>query len=306
VNRYIARRIIVAIPLLLTISFLVFSMTHLLPGDPARIIAGPQADERVVEQIRKHLGLDQPFFKQYVSYLSRAIQGDFGKSIWTREAVTKEISSRFPATIELAVSAMVFASVGGILLGVIAAVRRGSIIDQLSLLLSVGGMSMPPFWLGLMLLVYLAGKLELVPIGGRGGLQRLFLPAITLAVRPMALITRLTRTNMIDVLNRGYIWTARSKGLRESAVIYRHALKSAILPTITVIGLQFGTLLGGVIIIETVFVWPGLGRLLIASIMSRDFPVVQAIVLLLAVIFLVVNLLVDIAYAFLDPRITYK
>jgi ABC-type dipeptide/oligopeptide/nickel transport system permease component len=305
-GQYVLRRLIITIPLLLIVSFLAFSMTRFLPGDPARVIAGQDADEQVIKQIRHELGLDQPVLVQYRIYLSKILRGDFGNSIRTKSSVTSEIFSRFPATLELAISAMIIASIGGILLGVIAAVKRDGFVDRFALLLSISGMSIPHFWLGLILLVYLAGVLGWFPIGGRGNIMNLVLPAITLSARPLALITRLTRTNMIDVLNEGYIWTARSKGLKERIVVIRHALKNAILPTITVIGLQFGTLLAGVIVIETVFGWPGMGRLLISSIMSRDFPIVQAIILMMAFIFLMMNLLVDISYAFLDPRITYE
>lgn len=305
-GQYVLRRLIITIPLLLIVSFLAFSMSRFLPGDPARVIAGQDADEQVIEQIRHELGLDQPVLVQYRIYLSRILRGDFGNSIRTKASVTSEIFSRFPATLELAVSSMIIASIGGVFLGVIAAVKRDGLLDRFALLLSISGMSIPHFWLGLMLLIYLAGVLGLFPIGGRGNLTNLVLPAITLSARPLALITRLTRTNMIDVLNEGYIWTARSKGLKERIVVIRHALKNAILPTITVIGLQFGTLLAGVIVIETVFGWPGMGRLLISSIMSRDFPIVQAIILMMAFIFLMINLLVDISYAFLDPRVTYE
>ncbi len=305
-TRYIARRLLITIPLLLLVSMLAFALTHVLPGDPARVLAGVDSDEEVVEQIRIELGLDKPIYTQYFIYISKVLRGDFGKSLWTRIPVTEEIFARFPATLELALAAMLIASSGGILLGIISAVGRGRLVDQIALLLSISGMSIPHFWLGLILLVYLAGALELFPIGGRDVPINLVLPAVTLAARPLALITQLTRTNMIDVLNQDYIRTARAKGLKERTVLSTHALKNSLLPTITVIGLQFGTLLGGVIVIETVFTWPGLGRLLITSIMSRDFPVIQAIVLMLAVIFTVVNLLVDIAYATFDPRVVYE
>lgn len=301
--RYTARRLAFTVPLLLIVSFLAFLMTRLLPGDPARLLAGPYASNALVTQIRESLGLDKPIPSQYWHYLIGLLHGNLGVSIRTHSSVAQQLIGRLPATAELALAAMVIAVALGVPLGALAGRKPDGRLDRLSLVTSVAGMSIPQFWLGLMLLVYLAGSLGLFPIGGRSGVNSVILPALTLALQPAALIARLTRSVVITVLSRDYVRTARAKGASEWRVMTHHVMRNAIPPTVTVVALQFGTLLGGVIIIETIYGWPGIGSLLILAINSRDYPVVQGIILLIAVVFVLVNLAADLFNAYLDPRL---
>jgi len=300
---YIARRLVALIAVLFGVSLIIFAILKFVPGDPARLVAGMDASEADVQNIRHQLGLDRPVYVQYVTFVGNALHGNFGRSTRSLQPVSAELKLRLPATIELAVAAMLLATVFGVVLGVIAAVRPYSIWDNLSSFLAISGVSMPTFWLGLMLILIFSVTLRWFPVSGRGGLRHLVLPALTLAATSSAIIARQTRSDMLEVLHQDYVRTARAKGLTEQGVVFRHALRNALIPTTTVVGLQFGYLLGGAVITETVFAWPGVGRLLVDGIKFRDFPVVQATVLVLATIFVFVNLGVDLLYMALDPRI---
>lgn len=302
---YILRRLIYMFPILLGVSMVVFMILHLVPGDPARLVAGPDATLEDVQIIRSTLGLDRPLPVQYVSWLGNLLRGDLGRSARTHRAVTYELGLTVPATVELTLVAIVVAVFIGVTAGIIAAVRRNSIFDYSSMVVALLGVCTPSFWLGLMLMLIFAVKLDLFPTTGRGGLDHLVLPAVTLGAGAAAIIARVTRSSMLEVLNMDYIRTAHSKGLSSQAVILRHALKNAFIPVITVIGLEFGYLLAGAVITETVFAYPGVGRLLIDAIGYRDYPVIQGTLLLLAMQFALVNLVVDVIYVFLDPRISY-
>ncbi len=300
---YIARRLVALVAVLVGVSIIIFAILKFVPGDPARLVAGMDASEADVQNIRHQLGLDRPVYIQYLTFVGNALHGNFGRSTRSLQPVSAELKLRLPATIELAVAAMLLATVFGVVLGVIAAVRPYSIWDNLSSFLAISGVSMPTFWLGLMLILIFSVTLRWFPVSGRGGLRHLVLPALTLAATSSAIIARQTRSDMLDVLHQDYVRTARAKGLTEQGVIFRHALRNALIPTTTIVGLQFGYLLGGAVITETVFAWPGVGRLLVDGIKFRDFPVVQATVIVLATIFVFVNLGVDLLYMVLDPRI---
>ncbi|MBT9143376.1 MAG: Glutathione transport system permease protein GsiC [Dehalococcoidia bacterium] len=304
--QYIVRRLLLTIPVLAGVSLLVFSMVRLVPGDPAVAIAGVHATPEFIEQIREEFGLDKPLHTQYFIFMSRLLQGDLGISTHSRRPVTTEIWDRFPNTVELAVAAMAIATLIGVVAGVISATKRNSIFDNASMLVALFGVSVPVFWLGLMLLLLFAVILGWLPATGRGTISHLILPSITLATASTAIIARMTRSSMLEVLHQDFINTARAKGLREQIVVYKHALKNALIPVATIIGLRFGTLLSGAVLTETVFAWPGAGRLMVDSILARDYPVVQGGVLLFALTFVFVNLFVDILYSFLDPRIRYE
>jgi len=303
--RYLSRRLLAALVTLLGVSFIVFMLMHLLPGDPARLIAGLNSPEEEVIRLRSQLGLDQPLAIQYWRFLTHLIQGDLGKSIRSSAPVISEILARMPWTILLAFVSTLIATLLGIPAGVIAARWRNSLPDYLTSLVTLFGISMPVYWLGLMLIILFAVQLKWLPAGGNEGATSVILPAVTLAAFSVALIARMTRSSMLEVLGQDYLRTARAKGLRENAVIFRHALKNAFIPVITVIGLQLGMLLSGSVLTETVFGWPGIGLLLVDSIFARDYPVVQGVVMVFAVIFTLLNILVDIFYAYLDPRIHY-
>jgi peptide/nickel transport system permease protein len=303
---YIIRRLISTIPVLFGISLMLFFLLRALPGDPAQVIAGELATQKEVELIRQQLGLDEPVYVQYAKFLSRLVRFDFGKSTRTQYPVTQEIAPRLLNTVILAVAATVLACLLGIPAGIIAAVKPYTTLDMVVTALALFGMSMPAFWLGLMLIIILSVKLKLLPVGGSGGFMYLILPAVTLAAALIAAVARNTRSAMMEVLAQDYITTARSKGVQEKMVIIRHGLKNAFIPVITVIGLQFGTMLGGTVLTETVFAWPGLGRLLISSILARDYPVIQGSILIFALLFVLTNLLVDLTYAYFDPRVRYE
>lgn len=304
---YIFRRVFVSLITLLVIATVIFLMLRIIPGDPARIFAGETATHADVERLRVRLNLDKPITYQYYLFMSDLLRGDLGNSMRTNTAVIDEIKARLPNTIQLAVIAILMAALIGIPIGVIAAIKQYSFFDALASVGTLFGVAMPVYWLGLMLIVIFAVNLKWLPAAGnREGLRSAILPAITLAAFSIALITRMTRATILDTLAQEYVTTARAKGLRENWVILRHVLRNALIPVVTVVGLQFGYLLGGSILTETIFAWPGLGRLLTQSLFSRDYPMVQGLVLVFAAMFILVNLLVDILYAYIDPRIKYE
>jgi peptide/nickel transport system permease protein len=305
--RYIARRLLLAIPVIVGVSIAAFSMMHLIPGDPAlAMLRGqPQVTDADVQRVREQLGLNDPVPVQYLKYVSRAVQGDFGRSVQTRRPVLSDLAAQAPSTIELALAAMALAVTLGIVLGVISALHQNTWVDTLAMLGALFGVSMPSFWFGLILIFVFALKLGWLPATGQGGPERLVLPALALGMDFSAVTARLVRANLIEVLVADYVRTARAKGLAQSVVMLRHALRNAMIPSITIIGLQVGTLLGGAVVVETVFARQGIGRLLVSAILAQDFPVVQAIVLMAAVVYVLLNLVVDLAYAMFDPRIRY-
>jgi ABC-type dipeptide/oligopeptide/nickel transport system permease component len=305
----ILRRLLELIPTLIGVSLLTFFLMRMAPGDPVKLILGPQATPEAIEAERKKLGFDQPLMIQYFRYMKGVVQGDLGNSITTKRPVTEEIFSRLPATFELAVVSMVFAILTGIFVGVFSSVYPRSAIDNVSRIAVFVFLAMPAFWLGLELIIIFARNLEWFPPGDRGKpwtpsmLGHLVLPAITLGVGTGAFLSRILRSSMLQVLNMDYIRTARAKGLDGKRVLFKHALKNAMIPFVTIAGLSTGSLLGGAVIVETVFNWPGVGKLLVDSIRERDFPITMGAVLILAVIFVAVNLIVDMLYVVLDPRI---
>jgi peptide/nickel transport system permease protein len=304
---YFFRRLLLAIPVLIGASIVSFSMVRFLPGDPVSFMfAQTDAGADVIAQARKDLELDQPVPVQYLHYLGRILQGDFGRSIRSNRTILEAIWLEAPSTIELAITALGMSTVFGILLGTLAAHFHDSWLDKLCLVISLIGSSMPSFWLGTLLVFFFALRLGWLPATGQGGLNHLILPALTLGLQAIGVVSLLTRSNMRDVLNQEYIQTARSKGLTEWMVIVRHALKNALIPVVTIVGLQFGNLLGGAVIVENVFARTGVGRLAIDGITSRDYPIVQGVILLSAVVYTCVNLLTDLTYSVLDPRIRNK
>ena len=303
---YVARRFLTAIPTLVGVATVVFFMVHLLPGDPARIIAGPTASEADVERVREQLGLNLPLWDQYLYFMGHLLTGNLGQSARTGDTVLHEILQRLPYTAELAIISTVLATVIGVTLGVLAATRHNTRLDLLISGVSVFGVSMPVYWLGLMLIVVFAIDLHALPAAGAQDPLGFLLPSVTLACFSMGLVARQTRSAMLEVLGQDFVRTARAKGATRRSVLVRHALRNALLPVITAIGLQFGALIGGAVLTESVFGWPGVGRLMLDSIFSRDYPVVQGVVLLLATAFVLINLLVDLLYAYVDPRIRYS
>jgi ABC-type dipeptide/oligopeptide/nickel transport system permease component len=292
------------IPITFGILTLVFSLIHLIPGDPARQIAGPDAQEQDVKSVRKALGLDQPLWTQYVSYLSHVVRGDFGRSFQTNELVSKQIRERYPATIELAFGAMFIALLVAFPLGIISAIYRNSWIDNLARFFALIGVSMPSFWFGPLLIIAFAINHEWFPVSGRDqGLRSLVLPSLTMGLALAAILTRMIRVSLAEELTQLYVTTAIAKGVTRGRAIFRHALKNALIPVITVLALQFGSLLTGAIITEQIFSWPGLGRLLLQSISNRDYPQVQASILVIALTYILVNFISDLLYGVVDPRI---
>lgn len=303
--RYVARRLILTIPVLFGILLISFLLTH-MSGDPTDLMLAPETPDAVREEFRRQHGLNKPILVQFWHFSVRAVQGDFGNSLRFNEPALRLVFDRMGATIELALAAMGLAILIGIPAGVIAAYWRNTPIDLGVRAVTLFGLAVPSFYLGVVFIVVFAIWLRWLPSGGRGDWTNLILPASVLAVDLLALIARTTRSCMLDVLGQDYVRTARSKGVSESRVTWIHALRNAFIPILTVIGLQFGMLLGGVVVTETVFSWPGVGRLAVQAIYARDFPVVQATVFLFAIIFVLVNLIVDLLYALLDPRIAYK
>lgn len=305
-TRYIMRRFAMAIPLILVVITIVFLMLRIgLPGDPAQIMAGDRATPELIEQIRKNLGLDKSIPEQYLIFLRDAARGDLGRSVKFREPVLDVILKAFPFTIILTLASVTVGTFFGILVGIITALNRATWIDNLATVIVVFFYSIPTFWLGLMLILIFSVGLRVLPVQGASTPQHFILPTLNLAVGQVALIARLTRSGMIEVLNADYIRTARAKGLSERSVITRHTLKNVIIPIVTVVGLSFGALLGGAIITESIFGLPGVGLLAIDAIQNRDYPMIQGTVLLVAIMFIFVNIVVDILYAFIDPRIRY-
>ncbi|MFH1975330.1 MAG: nickel ABC transporter permease [Pseudomonadota bacterium] len=299
----IARRLIFLIPIIIGVTFISFSILRLTPGDPAQILLGENATEEDIRAIRQKFGLDKPFFVQYAIYISNVFRGDLGISIRTQRTVLAEVMARYPATLELAGTAVVIASLIGLIAGIIAASNQNSVFDYGSMIISLFGISMPIFWLGLMLMLVFSVILGWLPAVGRGTLAHLVLPAVSLGANSAAIIARMTRSSMLEVIRQDYIQTARAKGLAERVVLYKHAVRNALIPVITVMGIQFGYLLSGAVLTETVFAWPGVGRLMIQSIYMRDYPVVQGAILLVAINFTLVNLFVDVLYGYINPKI---
>lgn len=302
-HKYILKRLVMMLPVIFGVSFLVFFTLKLAPGDPARMVAGSEADEAAVEEIRTDLGLDKPIMLQYVTYMGNLLQGNMGTSYSTGKSVSAEIAARLPATAKLALCGMLIATIIAIPIGVLSATKQYSIVDNASMVFALLGVSIPNFWLGLMLILFFSLSLGWLPSGGNEGFASIIMPAVTLGVGSAANITRTTRSSMLEVINQDYIRTVRSKGVTEKKVILNHALHNALIPVVTVVGLQMGTLLGGAVVTETIFSWPGIGRLMIESIKKKDEPMVLGCLIIFALCFSIVNLLVDILYAYIDPRI---
>lgn len=304
---YIARRVIAAIPVILGVSVLTFSMLHLVPGDPvmAMFIESGGATREQIDSVRRSLGLYDPLPVQYWHYITHLAQGDFGRSIWGHHSVAELIREKFPATLQLAVAALGCAILLGTVFGIVAAVNRGNLVENVTMLIALAGVSMPSFWLGFLLILIFAIQLGWLPIASGPGFNRLILPALTLGFQAAAIIARMVRSTLVEVLSEDYVRTARAKGLAERVVIIHHGLRNALIPVVTLLGLQFGSLLSGTVIVESVFARQGVGRLLVEGIRSRDFPVVQGGVFFIALIYVFVNLGVDLIYGYLDPRIRY-
>jgi peptide/nickel transport system permease protein len=302
---YVGRRLLAAVPTLWGVATAVFIMARLLPGDPARVIAGLLATPEQVDRLRHQLGLDQPLPVQYLDYLGRLVRLDLGTSAHFGTPVAVEIASRLPYTAELALTAAAIAAVLGVLAGVAAALRRNTPVDVAISAVSVLGISVPAYWLGLMLIVVFAVQLRLLPAAGADSPAGIVLPALTLALLSVGLIARMTRSSLLEVLGQDYVRTARAKGARPSRVVLVHALRNALVPIVTALGLQLGALMGGAVLTESVFGWPGVGRLLLDSIFFRDYPMVQGLVLLFAVTYIAINLVVDLLYVAVDPRVRY-
>jgi glutathione transport system permease protein len=304
--KYLTQRLVGTLPVLVLISVLVFGFVHLLPGDPARLVAGQDATAEDIAAVRRELGLDRPLWEQYVTYVRRVVQGDFGISLKTRRRVSEEIGERFLPTFWLTLVSMAWATLAGLMIGVSSAVRRGRWQDYGGMFVAVSGISLPSFWLGLLLIDWLSVRLALFPTNGYGTWAHFVLPSITLGAGVAAVMARFTRSSFIEIAREDYIRTARAKGVFERLVIWKHVLRNALIPIITMVGLQFGFLLGGSIVVETVFSWPGLGRLLIDSVSFRDYPVIQAEILLFSLEFILINLLVDVLYGLVNPEIRYQ
>lgn len=302
----IVRRLLMLVPVLLGVSIVVFSIVHIIPGDPARIMAGVDASGEEIELIRRQLDLDKPVYFQYFLWMSKVLGGDFGRSIVTNQAVLPELIHRFSATLQLTIPAMIFAVLVGVTVGVVSATKPYSLFDHLSMVGALFGVSMPIFWMGLMFIFIFSVTLGLFPSSGRDGIEHIVLPALVLGLASTGIIARMTRSSMLEVLGQDYVRTARAKGATEEDVVYRHALKNAMIPIVTIVGLQFGYLLSGAVLTETVFNWPGIGRLMVDSIFNRDFPMIQGAVLLVASSFVFVNLLTDLLCAYLDPRVKFE
>jgi len=308
VTEYLIRRILLVIPVLFGVTLVTFILMYVVPGDPVLSMVGERYDQETLESLRAELHLDDPLPVQYLRYIGGVLRGDLGRSFITNRPVLQSIAEKFPNTLRLAFSAMVVATLIGLVVGIISAVRPYSLWDRLSMTFALAGISVPVFWVGLILILVVAVQFRLLPPSGFGGgnIKYLILPAITLGTRSAAFIARMTRANMLEVIHEDYIRTARSKGLREFWVINKHALRNVMIPIITVLGMDFGSYLSGSVLTESIFGWPGLGRFTLQAILKRDFPVIQGAVLFMAVIFVTVNLAVDLLYSVLDPRIRYR
>ncbi len=302
---YISRRLLLLVPTLLGVTLATFLMLRLTPGDPVQIMLGEFASGPDVARLRRDLGLDRPLPIQYVRFVDRVLHGDLGTSIRSRRAVADEIADRFPSTVLLTLAAMALAVSVGVSIGAVAATTRYAVVDSAVMAFALIGLSMPTFWSGLLLILTFSLRLGWLPITESEGIRAIILPAVTLAAPAAAVLARITRSSVLEVLSQEYVRTARSKGLAEHLVVIRHALRNALVPVLTIVGLQFGGLLAGAVIVESVFSRPGLGRLAVNAVLARDFPVAQGIVLVVAVMYVFVNLGVDVMYGFLDPRIRY-
>ena len=302
--RYIVRRVLFLIPVLLGVAFCVFTLLYLTPGDPARMILGDLATEDAVQEFRNREGLNDPFLVQFGNYVWKAVtKGDIGRSYVTKRSVAQEVLAAFPATLELSALAMVIAILVGLPCGILSAIKQYSLFDTVTMIFAMIGLSMPVFWLGLLLILLFSVHLRWLPSSGFGTFKAMILPAVSLSAQAISMVTRMTRSSMLEVIRADYIRTARAKGQKESVVIWVHALHNALIPVVTLCGLQFGHLLAGAILTESIFAIPGIGRLMVTSIMQRNYPVVQGGVLFIAIAFSIVNLLVDLVYAYIDPRI---
>ncbi|MDQ0570190.1 glutathione transport system permease protein [Variovorax paradoxus] len=303
---YFLKRLLGLIPTLLIVAVLVFLFVHMLPGDPARLAAGQEADEQTVAMVRKELGLDKPLPQQFVSFFTHMLQGDFGTSIRTRRPVATEIGERFFPTVMLTITSMVWAVIFGMGIGIVSAVFRNQWPDRLGMTLAVSGISFPAFALGMLLMQIFSVQLGWLPTVGAATWKHYILPSITLGAAVAAVMARFTRASFVEVIQEDFVRTARAKGVRERTVIIKHCLRNALIPVVTMMGLQFGFLLGGSILVEAVFNWPGLGRLLVDAVQMRDYPVIQTLVLLFSLEFILINLVVDVLYGYINPTIRYK
>ena len=303
---YVLRRILQSVVVLFGVSIVVFLLARLAPGDPATLMLAETASPEQIAAAREHYGLNDPLYEQYWLFISRAVQGDFGDSLYYKEPALGVVMEAFPETAKLAIVAFLIAVGVALPLGVIAAIKRDTIWDFLAVGLSVLGQAAPSYWIGILLILFFSVRLKWLPSSGNYGPEYIILPAVTLAALLMAVLTRLTRAGMLDVLGEDFVRTARAKGLQEQSVLVRHALRNAMIPLITVMGLQLGSLLGGTVIVEQVFAWPGVGRLAVNAISSRDYPIIQAVVFLVSVVFVLINLAVDLLYGVLDPRIRHQ
>jgi len=306
VLRFVARRVALTIPVLLGVATLVFLLIHLIPGDPAQAMLGEAAPQADVDALRAQLKLDRPLLEQYVDFLGALLRGDLGTSLRTRTSVTAQIAERIPATFELAFAAMFVAMMVAVPLGIAAAAWRGSFVDHAAMAVAMGGMAIPNFWLGPLLAIVFAVELGWLPVSGRGGIDHLVLPAVSLGLALAAMLARMTRASLLEELREPYVRAARARGISRARAVIAHAFRNSLIPVVTILGLQFGAVLTGAVITETIFSWPGIGRLLIQSIGFRDYPLVQGCILLIAVTYVAVNLLTDLAYGLLDPRIRYQ
>lgn len=303
--KYILRRIFHSIFMILGITIIIFIITNVV-GDPVTLLMDPEAPKEQYEMLRHQLGLDRPLHTQYLVFLKNAVKGNFGRSFQFEEPAMDLVWEHLPATIELTIAAVIFAVVAAIPVGIISAVKPYSLIDRIGRLIALTGQAAPGYWLGIMAILFFGVKLRILPISGRGGLDHLILPSVTLGFYALAAIMRLTRSAMLDVMDQDYVRTARIKGLAESKVVLKHAFKNALIPVVTIVSLFLGRLLGGAVVTETIFAWPGIGRLSIQAIQGSDFPLVQAAVFIMSVFFIAINLLVDLLYCWIDPRITYS
>ena len=303
---YFLKRLLGLIPTLLIVAVLVFLFVHLLPGDPARLVAGPEADATVVNLVRQELGLDQPLPQQFWHFMINALQGDFGTSMVSKRPVSQEIASRFMPTFWLTLTSMIWSVIFGMAIGIVSAVWRNRWPDRIGMTLAVSGISFPAFALGMLLMQVFSVELGWLPTVGADSWRHYILPSITLGAAVAAVMARFTRASFVEVMQEDYMRTARAKGVRESLVVVKHGLRNAMIPVVTMMGLQFGFLLGGSIVVEVVFNWPGLGRLLVDSVEMRDYPVIQAEVLLFSLEFILINLIVDLLYAAINPAIRYR
>jgi ABC-type dipeptide/oligopeptide/nickel transport system permease component len=306
VLRFVVRRVALTIPVLIGVATLVFALIHLIPGDPAQAMLGEAAPQADVDALRRQLGLDRPLLEQYGDFLAGVVTGDLGTSLRTGAPVLAQIAERLPATFELALAAMLVALAFALPLGIAAAAWRGTVVDHAAMTLALAGMSIPNFWLGPLLAIVFAVELGWLPVSGRGGVEHLVLPALSLGLALAAMLARMTRASLLEELREPYVRAAQARGVSRVRAVLAHAFRNSLIPVVTIVGLQFGAVLTGAVITETIFSWPGIGRLLIQSIGFRDYPLVQGCILLIAVTYVAVNLLTDLAYGLLDPRIRYQ